>query len=65
MKRLMLLVGIIGFNITIGAWSIIEILSWFGKDIPLMADIIAGLFLGQFSVPVAIFGWILRLCGVF
>jgi hypothetical protein len=40
-------------------------LSWFGKDIPIIADIIIGLFVGEVSIPVAIIGWILKICGVF
>lgn len=52
-------------NLTIGAWSVIEILSWFGKSIPTIASVIIGLFVGEFSVPVAIVGWLLRICGVF
>jgi len=52
-------------NITVGAWSVIEILSWFGKSIPLWANALIGLFVGEFSIPVAIIGWILKICGVF
>lgn len=52
-------------NITIGAWSIIEILSWFGKSIPLWSSILLGLFTGEVSIPIAIIGKILRVCGVF
>lgn len=52
-------------NITIGAWSIIEILSWFGKSIPTIACAVIGLFTGEFSIPIAIIGWILRYFGVF
>lgn len=52
-------------NLSIGAWSIIEVLSWFGKSIPLWGSIIIGLFAGEISIPVAIAGWILRLFGIF
>ncbi|MBD5589275.1 hypothetical protein [Clostridium botulinum] len=52
-------------NITIGTWSIIEILSWFGKSIPLWSSILLGLFTGEFSIPIAIIGKILKICGVF
>lgn len=52
-------------NLTCGAWSIGEILSWFGKDIPFWGDGLIGLILGQFSVPIAVIGWVLRVCGVF
>lgn len=52
-------------NITVGTWSVIEILSWFGKTIPIWGSILIGLFVGEFSIPIAIIGWILRMCGVF
>lgn len=52
-------------NLSIGAWSVIEILSWFGKSIPLLGNVVIGLFAGQVSIPVAIVGWILRLFGIF
>lgn len=52
-------------NLSIGAWSISEILSWFGKWIPLIASVIIGLFAGEISIPIAIIGWVLRICGVF
>ena len=52
-------------NISIGAWSVGEILSWFGKAIPLIASVIIGLFAGEISIPVAIIGWILKICGIF
>lgn len=56
---------ILALNLTVGAWSVIEILSWFGKSIPLIANVIIGLFVGEFSIPVAIIGYILKVCGVF
>ena len=60
------LIGLVlAINITVGAWSIIEILSWFGKEIPLIANAAIGLFVGEVSIPVAIVGWILKICGVF
>ena len=52
-------------NLSIGAWSISEILSWFGESIPLIASVIIGLFAGEISIPIAIIGWVLRICGVF
>ncbi|WP_297995472.1 hypothetical protein [uncultured Clostridium sp.] len=52
-------------NVSIGAWSISEILSWFGKSIPIMASIIIGLFAGEISIPIAIVGWVLKICGIF
>jgi len=65
MGYLFAFIFIVGINITVGAWSIIEILSWFGKSIPMWADVLIGLFLGEFSIPVAIVGYLLRLFGVF
>ena len=56
---------IILVNATLGAWSIIEILSWFGKTIPLVASVVIGLIAGEISIPIAIIGWILRICGIF
>jgi hypothetical protein len=56
---------VIVLNVILGAWSVGEILSWFGKDIPLLADAAIGLFTGEISIPVAIVGAILKACGVF
>lgn len=53
------------FNFTIGAWSVIEILSWFDKKIPLIASATIGLFVGEISIPIAIVGKILKAFGVF
>jgi len=60
-----LFVSILLINITIGAWSVNEILSWFSKSIPFWADGLIGLFVGQFSIPIAVIGMILRVFGVF
>jgi len=59
------IIVVIVLNVTIGAWSVGEILSWFGKDIPLLGDAVIGLFAAEVSVPVAIIGAILKACGVF
>lgn len=56
---------ILAINVSVGAWSVIQILSWFGKSIPLLANIVIGLFVGEFSIPIAIIGKILKVCGVF
>lgn len=53
------------FNVLVGAWSVSEILSWFGKSISFFADMLIGLFVAEFSVPVAIVGYILKVFGVF
>ena len=60
-----IVIAILLINITVGAWSVIEILSWFDKSIPLWASVLSGLFVGEFSIPVAIVGWFLKLFGVF
>ncbi len=52
-------------NLAIGGWSVGEILSWFGKDIPTFFDVLIGIFAGEISIPVAIIGRILIMCGVF
>lgn len=56
---------VLAINLSIGAWSVIEILSWFGKSIPLLGNIIIGLFVAEISIPVAIVGTILKAFGVF
>ncbi|BDR74214.1 hypothetical protein K144316041_p20530 (plasmid) [Clostridium tetani] len=52
-------------NITIGAWSVSQILSWFGKSIPMIGNALIGLFVGEISIPIAIIGYILKLFGIF
>jgi hypothetical protein len=52
-------------NLTVGGWSVDAILSWFGKDIPFLADTVIGLFVAELSIPVAIVGSILKAFGVF
>lgn len=47
-------------NMTIGVWSVIEILSWFGISIPLITGIIAGAIVGELSIPIAIIGLFIR-----
>lgn len=56
---------IVAINITVGTWSVIEILSWFGKSIPTLGSICIGLITGEISIPIAIIGRILKICGVF
>lgn len=59
------IIALIAMNVTLGTWSVIEILSWFGKSIPLLGNVVIGLFTGQFAVPIAIVGKILKMCGIF
>lgn len=58
-------VGVVLFNIVIGAWTFSYCL-WviWGKQAPLIADIICGLFLGELSTTAAIVLWILSVFGV-
>lgn len=58
-------IAIMIFNLTLGAWSVHEILSWFGKYIPTFYDVVLGMIFGQFTFWVAIAGKILRALGVF
>ena len=60
---LMLIIAL--FNGIIGGLSVNYILSWFHKDIPMVFDMLIGLLVGEFSVPVALVGKILKLFGVF
>lgn len=56
---------LLAFNLTIGTLCFdYALFSVFGKEIPWYADMIAGAFLGQFALPVAVICWIVRLCGV-
>lgn len=64
-KLVVVFLLLVAFNITVGAWSVIEILSWFGKSIPLWANVLIGLFTAELSVPIAIVGYILKSFGVF
>jgi hypothetical protein len=61
----LLVIILLGFNLLFGAWSVLEILSWFGKSIPWIIAVIIGLIGGEFTIPVAIIGIILRVFGIF
>jgi hypothetical protein len=53
------------FNLALGGVSFAYCLfNIFGKTVPIFADVIAGLFLGEITVPLAIVVWIIKLCGV-
>jgi hypothetical protein len=59
------LITILALNLTIGGVCFdYALMSLFGKDVPWYADAIAGLFLGQFAIPIAVACWIARLAGV-
>lgn len=52
---------ILGINLLLGGASFDYVLySVLGKDIPWYGDMLAGLFVGEFTVPAAIVCWILR-----
>lgn len=52
---------LLAFNLTIGTISVIEIFSWFGIVVPKYICAIIGFFLGEFTIPIALVGWIFRL----
>lgn len=52
-------------EIALGSWSVSVILGWFGKDIPILAEILIGLLIGTITIPVSIAGIILKAFGVF
>ena len=60
------LIGILvlTFNLTVGAWAVGEILTWFGKDIPTLFDVMIGAVTGEVAVQVAIVGYLLKICGL-
>jgi hypothetical protein len=58
-------------NVVFGGWTVKYVLeTWLpfivhhGISIPWVAAIIAGLFFGEVSVPLAIITWLIKLCGV-
>lgn len=57
--------SIVLLNLIAGGMSVDYILSWFGKDIPIVMDVIIGLIFGEISIPIALVGYILKLFGVF
>lgn len=61
----MIYILILLFNLLFGGWSVNLILGWFGKNIPFIWDVVIGMFVAELSVPVAIVGGILKMCGVF
>ncbi len=53
------------FNLLLGGWSFDYCLwSIFGKDVPFYMDMLCGLFVGQFTIPLAVVCLLLRCCGV-
>lgn len=57
--------GVLALNLTIGGMAFdYSLMFLVGKDVPWYADAIAGLFLGELAIPLAIACWISSLCGV-
>jgi len=52
-------------NIFLGGFCVDVILGWFGKNIPFYGDAVMGFFTGQFAIPIAIVGSILKWFGIF
>ena len=52
-------------NLLLGGLSVDYILSWFNKNIGFGWDMFLGLLFGELTMPVALFGWILKTLGVF
>jgi hypothetical protein len=59
------LLGAIVFNLALGGFSVAYCVEFlFGKHLPIWVDVVAGLFLGEFTVPAMVLAWVLKLCGV-
>lgn len=56
---------VILLNISVGGWSVDYLLKFFlDKNIPFIGDALIGLFIAEFSVPIAIVVALLRYFGV-
>lgn len=55
---------ILALNASIGGFAVNYLLSLFGKNIPFLLDMVIGFFAGQFAIPLAIIGYLLRLFGI-
>lgn len=49
------------FNGIVGGLSVDYISSWFGKNIPMLYDVLIGLVFAEFTIPLAILGWLIKL----
>ena len=49
------------FNGIVGGLSVDYISSWFGKNIPMLYDVLIGLVFAEFTIPIAILGWLIKL----
>ncbi len=59
------LILVLLFNLAVGGWSVDYLLRFFlDKDIPLIGDVLIGLFVAEASIPVAIVIALLQYFGV-
>lgn len=57
--------GVLAINVIFGAMSVNYCLwSFLDKSVDTWVAVVAGLFLGEVTIPLAIVCWLLRLCGV-
>lgn len=49
------------FNGIAGGLSVDYITSWFSKNIPMLYDVLIGLIFAEFTIPLAILGWLIKL----
>jgi hypothetical protein len=59
------LIVVLFVNIFFGSWSVDTIVSWFGSKIWFGWAFLIGLFLGQFTISIAVIGNILKLFKLF
>ena len=54
------------FNVLVGGWSVVYLIETFlAKTIPFWGAMLIGLFTAEFTVPVAVVVWLLKLFHVF
>ncbi|NGU31178.1 hypothetical protein G6Z34_13895 [Clostridium perfringens] len=49
------------FNGIVGGLSVDYISSWFSKNIPIIYDVLIGLVFAEFTIPIAVLGWLIKL----
>lgn len=54
------IIAVLLADLVFGAMSIIEILSWFSIKLPMFINFTFGFFLGVFTIPVAVVGFIFK-----
>lgn len=50
-------------NLLLGGWSVDYLLQFLGKNIHWIGDVLIGLVIGQFTIPIALVIWLLQLFG--